>query len=125
MRDIKFRAWHQYAGNNCPGMIYDDKPGDCFRWKNEGQAICDIMQYTGLKDINKKPIFEGDLVKIYTAGDEYYCDKFLVEFGLYGWNLSDMKDGFMTFEYVFENGDSLEVIGNKYDHLELKEVPHG
>ncbi len=66
MREIRFRAWHEFGNMETrpctPGMIYDDKPGDCLKWKIEGQKITDIMQYTNLRDRNNVRIWEGDLI---------------------------------------------------------------
>ena len=72
-RVIKFRCWHlngkRIAGkplsvkNFEPAMIYDEDPGDCLRWKREGQDIEAIMQFTGLVDANDKEIYEGDIIQ--------------------------------------------------------------
>ena len=70
MREIKFRAWHNGYWRQGhisieipPAMIYDNKPGDCLKWKNEGQNIQAIMQFTGLLDKNGlTDIYEGDIL---------------------------------------------------------------
>ena len=68
MREMKFRAWHEYGNqtgkHTKPGMIYDEKPGDCLHWKNQGQKIIAVMQFTGLLDKNGKDIYEGDILEI-------------------------------------------------------------
>ena len=70
MRDFKFRAWHEYGNRKTannrvifePGMIYDEKPGDCLLWKNQGQKITDIMQFTGIPDQGDE-IYEKDIIE--------------------------------------------------------------
>lgn len=69
MREIKFRAWHNGVKTKTgkwvvvPHMLYDENPGDCLRWRNDGQDISEIMQYTGLKDKSGLlDVYEGDIV---------------------------------------------------------------
>lgn len=61
-REIKFRAWHKgYMA--LPGkMLYENRPGQCFIWLNEGQPV-EIMQFTGLFDPNDAEAYEGDIIE--------------------------------------------------------------
>lgn len=63
-----FRCWHEYGESVRPakaGMIYDEKPGDCLLWKNKGQKVISVMQSINKKDINKRLIYEKDIVTGY------------------------------------------------------------
>jgi uncharacterized phage protein (TIGR01671 family) len=130
MREIKFRAWYTgYKGKETyyPEMIYDEKPGDCLKWKNEGQ-ILKLMQYTGLKDKNGKEIYEGDIVEAWSEGKH---GKFEIRWRQDGggtpswlmypawqegeiWRIASSreKDG-----NCYDRG--LEIIGNIYENPEL------
>lgn len=61
MREFKFRAWNKKTKEMLPDR---DNEGNLYAitavdWGN----IYEIMQYTGLKDINDKEIYEGDILK--------------------------------------------------------------
>jgi len=69
MREIKFRAWdkrnRKMLYNVDPDKIYMGLNGKLYNGLN-GENISDdfvLMQYTGLKDMNGKEIYEGDIVK--------------------------------------------------------------
>lgn len=125
MREIKFRCWHNLAKSIWnekhtkvieyeAGMIYDEKPGDCLLWKNQGQYIESIMQYTGLKDKNGVEIFEGDVVMGFKPSHGIEKTEIIFDKG------SFLFKGSMWPVYYWTIEDSyIEVIGNIYEHPAL------
>lgn len=113
MREIKFRAWNgntiNYPESGCFAS-YGSICGESF--------TCAMSQYTGLKDINQKEIYEGDLVKFRSQmkkknliGEvKYICAGFYVEC---------IKDG--ALHRLDGDCYSEEVIGNIYENPELIE----
>lgn len=148
MRDIKFRAW--VKENRC--MVYQEEMNGYIEnkqywfslsetavelnvfdedYKAYVQADADIMEYTGLKDINGTEIYEGDILKEkhykysnkppkksygVIKREEGNCNMYVE------WNFQDRYEG-----EVFWNKDRLslrcahqyEVIGNIYENSEL------
>lgn len=133
MREIKFRAWNKekeimvYQNEDDSEEYWDGVlPSDVemvnsiFRYGPSSEYIW--MQYTGLKDVNVREIYEGDVVKFKSVYYENKIMKAVVKF----------KDSLGAF--VFDMGDDqgtwimnasmreIEVIGNIYENPDLLEA---
>ena len=138
MREIKFRAFAEHFNDWVYGFVWHRKI-DSFNgselevdeWYMLGDSDDYVSikpetlgQYTGLKDINGKEIYEGDIIQyLYENCDE--DDRYVVT-----WDDRDLRFGFvginidvwMALEDMYDdyNGDySIKVIGNIYDNPEL------
>jgi len=151
VREIKFRAWDKENKR----MVYDFdqdigygvKVGDSIHDKvySIGMFYKTLMQYTGLKDKNKKEIYEGDLIKVYNYYPpgpfthvkkptwEYSGIQTVQESRIYkglinvhvmlldGINQAMKYRGDCLEKYDVENAYKFEVIGNIYENPELLE----
>lgn len=131
MREIKFKVWDKiheewvelgedyfisYAGEKLEVI----QGNECW---TEVLKDVDIVQYTGLKDVTGKEIYEGDIIP-------YHLDKSKVGVVTYGQNLGhigfyvDWKTGIhrdillKTLAYWASNST---VVGNIYENSELLE----
>ena len=132
MREIKFRAWDKEGFIKWLDLGYDERTPvffQCMYYNVEHCYDCceseqsptsnsfgnllnndrfTIMQYTGLKDVNGKEIYEGDIVT--RVGKDYVelepCEvKYQAPYFFpYGWGMT----GFMEGEY--------KVLGNVYEN---------
>lgn len=128
MREIKFRAYVKDKNK-----IYDVKDIDFVygfvRFEEEGKPTdtmrmfdqVELMQYTGLEDMNGKEIYEGDIVKI----DNDTISEVVFDEGAFCW--CEYSDGYTDgrFPHSFNDNEyycfceEIEVIGNVYDNPEL------
>ena len=77
----------------------------------------ELMQYTGLKDINWKEIYEGDIVKwFYNYSVE--INKAVVWFRIGRFEIDSFRS-IPLDEFLFCNETNLEIIGNIYENPEL------
>ena len=120
MKEINFRMWdskRKMMGYTDMLSIRDHG------WPFSFEADSPIMQFTGLCDKNKAPIFEGDIclhengqryeVKygqfVFNIQDEYSCDGFGFHF-----DDEDLQDWGQVW-----NPGKVEIVGNIYKNPEL------
>jgi len=115
MRPIKFRAKHHKTGlwiegafipatANTPPMIYTPA-GDCHAVNEDT-----VGQFTGLQDVMKHEIFEGDIAV-------HENKSFIVVYQDDAFELYDF-DGWESLYYAV-NTDDITIIGNIHDNSEL------
>ncbi len=130
MREIEFRGKQITTGEWLYGDIRHHKDDVCIfmQGSNKGEIVKQetVGQYTGLKDMNGKKIYEGDILR--WEYEDYDSDT--------GWHGRVKKKCAVTFEYgsfiipaypyyiggcldFDEQNSAFEVIGNIYDNFEL------
>ncbi|WP_416588908.1 YopX family protein [Lactiplantibacillus plantarum] len=124
---IKFRAWDkenevylynvQYAYDTLGGFVkYDDGEDACYDEDCFGAFLnnkrYDVEQFTGLKDVNGKDIYEGDILenRKYRSIVKFASGKFL----------ADVVGTINKFDLIGETHGS-KVIGNVHENPELLE----
>ncbi|WP_248847103.1 YopX family protein [Lactiplantibacillus plantarum] len=129
---IKFRAWNGYRKimadyvsaiqngdtQGTPSSVNVIVDGKNETWDIKNDDV-ELLQFTGLKDVNGKDIYEGDILRT-KAGLIQIVEQGILETdrediisGFYANNLSDDKPH--TFSY------DDEVIGNAHENPELLE----
>src|SRR3989304_10361262 len=108
MREIKFRALDK-AGSTMWGWQRVKYWGNIFE---DSSKI--IMQYTELKDKNKKEIYEGDIVEyfghIVVDGKQKYIKKQKII------SIEDFHADCFYLKNIIEDGRCLEIIGKIYEN---------
>ena len=126
MREIKFRAWVKDGKeivdveeidfmNKVINYIYND-------YKNNEQEIIgayfediELLEYSGLKDMKGKEIYEGDIIKFLNGIFEVIWCNEKASFMLKN---KEYKE-FLNF--IYENNNGMEIVGNIYENPELME----
>lgn len=118
MRELKFRIWSeedkQYRSDiRVSDLVIDIDGAPSTIYSAEGDRF-DIEQYTGLKDMNGKEIYEGDVVRWMDDYDENAYINFDEGCFWVSWPInSERINGDMV--------DDLEIIGNIHENPELLE----
>lgn len=129
MREIKFRAWDKVKQIWCnykidDGTVYfmDNDTGCWYRNYPGKYENFDLMQYTGIKDINNVEIFEGDIVEI-SKEKSYLKDTAVVKFDKYSSSfvlvVQDDDCGYLSYDFLYCDRIFYKVIGNIYEHKDL------
>lgn len=128
MREIRFRAWDKRTKN----WFETELPFVGFALFGECTLLCppkvsdlehlEISQFTGLKDKNRKEIYEGDVIKF-----DHFSHLCVCVWGIYGWawrvntpkGTRDYESGVSQFRQDEYDTDmrltNAKVIGNIYE----------
>lgn len=116
---FRFRMYN----NKTKVMIYDvETINDRFVSFSDNKDII-LMQCIGLKDKNKKEIYEGDVISL-SGNDNPYMNKMMgiVKFSKkYAMFFIDIPNNFAWYDFVEIERKGIEVIGDIYTNPELVE----
>lgn len=130
MREIKFRAWHKNRKTFLDFYWAVDKFGRTFsiidnHVYDEFTDEIELMQYTGLKDINGVEIYEGDVVNVTWSCDDTEGENYAIAYdpnndGYSAFDFVDWYEDMNGLSYAYIDGQ-ITVIGNRFENTELLE----
>ena len=120
-RELKFRAWDEKY--NC----WDKSPITCYPYEDFKKQGRTIQWSTGLKDIDNKDIYDGDLVELHTATNDHAVAVKGYHYGLYQiywdqkYKLKEIKPNwfFKVIDNDCANFNIMKVVGNVFENPEL------
>ena len=120
-RELKFRAWDEKY--NC----WDKSPITCYPYEDFKKQGRTIQWSTGLKDIDNKDIYDGDLVELHTAANNHAVGVKENHYGLYQiywdqkYKLKEIKPNWFlkVIDNDCANFNIMKVVGNVFENPEL------
>lgn len=120
---FKFRVWDKINDRWLKSTLLDIDTGYLLGYYDNQQAYKRryvLQQCTGLKDKNGKLIYEGDIINCFDCRP---CSRSfpLVEKGIITYKKAQFIVNTKFSEYLFEDIEDIEIIGNIYENKELLE----
>lgn len=122
MREIKFRCWDRlkkrwsnYKINDGTVYFMDKNTGVWYGSYNKRYKDFNLMQYTGLKDVWEKEIYEGDI--LFESSEEKYFKVVFEKASFRAEAEGDFEEYSLDLIDVVAQG--CEVAGNIYENHEL------
>ena len=128
MREIKFRAWdtkHKHMFIVKEFGFSENNTWCTSKLNGYRHWNAPMMQFTGLKDKNGKEIYEGDICETVTYSGKPFGTIDIVKFSGGAFKLTDIEDALLPIRLDDSDIQSIEVIGNIFEHPHLIGGKHG